>query len=149
MFKILDASFDICEGDLDISEEEDEDVVAGMVLFLDQNSEFRIYKGLESDGPPFGISGDDYDTTDYEVKNLPENARRKLSVYRGFIWAETDQFDIAQSYAPGNKLYADTASDGSTYGQLTTAVPTHNQTVLGTVVRYDPQRNLLECNLQI
>ena len=149
MFKIIDGAFDICEGVLDISAEEDEAITAGMVLFLDQNSELRLYKGLETDGHPFGISADDYDATEYEVKNLPENARRKLSAYRGFIWAETDQFDVAQSYTPGNRLYADTASDGSTYGQLTTAVPTYNSVILGTVVRYDPQRNLLECNLQI
>ena len=148
MLNILDEQFDICEGDMNISVAEIE-VESGMVVCLDSNSEFTLFRGLETDNDPFGLSADDYDATDYGVKNLPVLAQRKLSVYRGSMWAETDQFDAEQSYAPGTPLYADTASDGISFGQLTTALPLHNQKILGVVISHNPSKGLLECSLTV
>ena len=149
MFNILDEQFDICEGDFSVAEDESNTITSGMVVSLDDNSEIVIFKNSGTDKSPFGVSADDFDETDDEVRNLPIAARRKLSVYRGNMWAETDQFDGQQSYTPGNKLYAGTAADGVSYGQLTTAVTEHDQTIVGTVIRHHPGRNLLECNLKI
>lgn len=149
MIKILDQQFDICEGDLCVSESESNIITSGMVVSLDSNSEIVIFKNSGTENDPFGLSADDFDETDYEVRNLPVLAQRKISVYRGSLWIETDQFDEQQSYLPGSILYAGTAADGVSYGQLTTAVPLHNQTILGTVIRYNPGRGLLQCNIKI
>jgi len=146
---ILDQQFDICEGDFCVAEGETNTITAGMVVSLDENSEVVIFKNSGNENSPFGISADDFDENSQEVKNLPEFAQRKLSIYRGYMWVETNQFDIEQSYTPGDTLYADTAADGVSYGQLTTAVPLHDKTVLGTVISYSPNRGLLECTLKI
>ena len=148
MINILDGQFDICEGVFDLSVSETE-VESGMVLCLDSNTEIKIFRGLETDNQPFGLSGDDYDATDYDAKNLPELARRKISIYRGSMWIETDQFDEEQSYAGGTPLYADTGSDGISYGQLTTALPQYHQKELGVVVSHNPGRGLLICSLKV
>jgi hypothetical protein len=149
MFNILDEQFDICEGDFSVADEESNIITSGMVLSLNSNSEVVIFKNSGIENSPFGVSADNFDETDDEVRNLPIRARRKISIYRGNMWVETDQFDGQQSYAPGNILYAGTAADGVSYGQLTTAVPEHDKTIVGTVIRYNSGRNLLECNLKI
>jgi len=149
MFNILDGQFDICEGDFNVAESENNIITSGMVVSLDDNSEIVIFKNSSTDKAPFGVSADDFDETDDEVRNLPTEIQRRLSVYRGNMWVQTDQFDIQQSYTPGNPLYAGTAADAVSYGQLTTAIPQYNKNVVGIVIRHNPGRNLLECSLKI
>lgn len=147
MFEILDQQFSICEGDLEVAEGEAE-IAAGMVVSLNNEGKIVIFRNTGSDYP-FGIAGDDFDELDDDIKDMPLTAKRKISVYRGGIWAKTDQFDMAQSYIPGSPLYAGTSSDGVTYGQLTTVIPEHNKTVVGIVIKHHPSKNVLECSLKI
>jgi len=149
MLNVLDQQFDICEGDFNISEDEHNTIISGMVLSLDSNSEIVIFKNSGTDNSPFGLACDDFDETSDEVRNTAPLVRRKTSIYRGYMWIETDQFDLNQSYIPNNPVYADTSSDGVTYGQLTTAVPQYNQIIVGTVIKYHASRGILECTIDI